>query len=292
MVMIRSFCRKLFYLLGVISMGTLTLHAQYQSYQARGEVGISVGTAHYFGDLNPEGRLSPVHYSAGVYYQRYLNNYIGARININYVHLAADDQDNTNPAYKQRQLNFTNNLLELSISGSFNFFNYAPGNEGHNFTPYVAVGIGGIYSAPYTFDDEGKKVKLREVGTEGQYSSTPHDGQKYSNFTMVFPLSVGIKQALSEKLSLFAELGYRFTRSDYLDDVSSTYAGVDAFAPGNYKGSASQAAAALSLQDRHKGGSPRERGWQRGNSLAKDSYLLMQVGLSYNFGKCNCPLVF
>lgn len=288
----RSFPGKSFLLLVWTLLGAFSLKAQYQSYQARGELGLSGGTSHYFGDLNPEGKLTPLHYSAGAYYQRYFSNYIGARVNFNYIHLAADDKDNKNKAYQTRNLNFTNNLLELTLSGSFNFFNYAPGNAGHNFTPYVALGVGAVYSDPFTTDDQGKKVKLRPLGTEGQHSTTAHDGKKYGAFALVVPLSVGVKQALSEKLNLFAEVGYRFTRSDYLDDVSTTYAGPDAFSGGNYKGTAAEAAQAAALQDRGLGGTPAAAGWQRGNSQAKDGYMLIQVGISYNFGNCNCPLVF
>lgn len=287
-----SFFRKLFLLFGLTLSAFFTVKAQYQSYQAHGELGLSGGTAHYFGDLNPTGSLSPVQYSAGAYYQRYFNNYIGARVNVNYVHLHADDQNNSNKAYQSRNLNFTNNLLELSLSGSFNFFNYAPGNAGHNFTPYVALGAGAVYTDPFTLDNQGKKVKLRPLGTEGQNSDLPHDGEKYGRFAMVFPLSVGVKQALSEKLNLFAEIGYRFTRSDYLDDVSTTYAGADAFTDGHYKGSATEALQAAALQDRGSNPAAARKGWQRGNGMAKDSYMLIQVGLSYNFGKCNCPMVF
>lgn len=266
--------------------------AQYANYQPQAEVGFGLGTSHYFGDLNPEGSLNPMNYSAGLFYQRYLGNYIGVRLSANYIHLAASDADNKAPAYHNRGLDFTNKVLELTLTGSFNFFRYAPGTRGHSFTPYVGLGIGGIYTDPYTKTDQGEKVSLRKLGTEGQYSSMPHDGRKYGSFAMIFPLSVGVRQALSTKLNIFAEATYRFTRTDYLDDVSSTYAGPEAFDPGNYKGNAAQAAKALALQDRNLEGVTRGRGWQRGNSLASDRYLTLQIGLSFNFGSCNCPMVY
>lgn len=274
--------------------GGVGLHAQSASYQyqPQAEVGIGLGTAHYFGDLNPEGGLSPVHYSAGLFYQRYMGNYIAMRLSVNYIHLAASDKDNQSDAYHGRGLDFTNNVMELTLTGSFNFFRYAPGVAGHSFTPYVGLGIGGIYTDPYTKTDQGEKVKLRKLGTEGQNSTTPHDGKKYGPLAMVFPLSVGVRQALSPKLNIFAEATYRFTKTDYLDDVSTTYAGKEAFDPANYKSSPGQAAEALELQDRNLDGKPRMQGWQRGNSLASDRYLTLQIGLSFNFGSCNCPMVY
>lgn len=278
-------------LLSCMVIGLCAQSSSYQ-YQPQAEVGIGLGTAHYFGDLNPEGSLSPLHYSAGLFYQRYMGNYIGVRLSANYIHLAASDKDNKSAAYHNRGLDFTNNVMELTLTGSFNFFRYAPGVAGHSFTPYVGLGIGGIYTDPYTKTDQGEKVKLRKLGTEGQNSTTPHDGKKYGPLAMVFPLSVGVRQAISAKLNIFAEATYRFTKTDYLDDVSTTYAGSEAFDPTNYKGSSSQAAKALLLQDRNLDGKPRIQGWQRGNSLASDRYLTLQIGLSFNFGSCNCPMVY
>lgn len=283
--------KKIFlFFVGTILIINLS-QAQYQSYQAISEVGIGIGTSTYYGDLNPSAKFTPVHYSAGAFYQKYFNNYIGIKLAANYIHLQAGDADNKNSAYKTRNLNFSNNLIELSLAGSFNFFNYAPGYAGHNFTPYVSIGAGAVYTNPYTTLN-GKKIFLRKLGTEGQYSTTPHDGKKYGPFAFVFPLSVGVRQAVSPKINLFAEAGYRFTTTDYLDDVSSTYAGKDAFAPSNYKGSATQASLAAQLQDRSQNQSLGTKGMQRGNSLVKDSYMLIQVGISYNFSNCNCPGVF
>jgi len=284
--------KKIYFLFTAIFAFSSLVRAQYQSYQAGGELGIGVGASMYFGDLNPSDNLKPQGYTAGMYYQKYFDNYIGIRVAANYVRLHASDANNSNSVYKARNLNFTNNMAELSLAANFNFFNYAPGFPGHNFTPYVSLGVGGIYTNPFTLDSSGKKVYLRSLGTEGQNSSTPHDGKKYGPFAIVFPLSVGVRQALSQKISLFAEVGYRFTTTDYLDDVSTTYAGAAAFNPANYKGSAAQAQLAQQLQDRSANQNMGVQGWQRGNSAVKDSYLLIQIGVSYNFNKCNCPGVY
>jgi hypothetical protein len=40
-----------------------------------------------------------------------------------------------------------------------------------------------------------------------------------------------LKEAFNENMNVFAEIGYRFTNTDYLDDVSTTYAGPEAFPP-------------------------------------------------------------
>ncbi|HEY0298636.1 MAG TPA: DUF6089 family protein, partial [Arachidicoccus sp.] len=128
----------LFFFTGIFAFINL-LQAQYQSYQAKGELGIGLGSSTYYGDLNPSAKFTPMSYSAGAFYEKYFSNYIGVKLSGNYLRLHADDADTKNPAYKNRNLNFTNDVLEVALSGSFNFFNYAPGFSGHNFTPYVSI---------------------------------------------------------------------------------------------------------------------------------------------------------
>ncbi len=262
--------------------------AQIETYVSKGEWGIGTGAAAYQGDLNPYAKFNYLSPAVNVFFQKYFNNYISLKGALSYAHLRYDDQQASNITYKTRNLNFNNHTAELSVSGVFHFFRYAPGYEGSNFTPYISLGAGVLYSSPYTMLD-GKKHQLRPLGTEGQHSTTPHDGKKYLPVTATFPLSVGIKKAISERLALFGEAGYRFTTTDYLDDVSSTYAGRAAFLPENYKGA--DAAIALQLQDRsinHTG----KQGLQRGNSLAKDGFFTAQIGISYNLSTCNCPKVY
>jgi hypothetical protein len=87
-------------------------------------------------------------------------------------------------------------------------------------------------------------------------------------------------------MNIYGEAVYHFTRTDYLDDVSTTYA-PDAF-PALPDGSPSTA---FLLQDRsyETGSSIGIKGRQRGNSLQKDAYLTLQVGLSFNLQSYRCP---
>ena len=62
----------------------------------------------------------------------------------------------------------------------------------------------------------------------------------------VFPLELGIKYSLNERINIGFEILHRFTTTDYLDDVSKTYVDPAAFPP-NPDGSPSNA---LLLSDR------------------------------------------
>lgn len=271
---------------------------QYESFEHKGEVGIGIGGAQYFGDLNPYNKINQVGLSGTLFYLHNFNNYFGAKLTFGAGHLGYDDLKNKrNYAYYKRNLSFNDNVYEFTLSGSFNFFNFIPGIKGHRFTPYMTLGIGVINYNPYTYldvNDQLQKVYLRPLGTEGQKSdNVVVDGKSYKSLAAVFPLTFGFKYAVTEHLNVFTEFGYRFTTTDYLDDVSTTYAGLNAFTPQNYKGSATNAWYARALQDRSSaigaGNAIGTAGQQRGKSAAKDSYLFGQIGISININGYKCP---
>jgi hypothetical protein len=70
--------------------------------------------------------------------------------------------------------------------------------------------------------------------------------------------------------------------TDYLDDVSGTYAGVAAFKLGS---------AAAILQDRsfETGTNIGAAGNQRGFKKQKDQYVMAMIGITFNFSSYKCP---
>ena len=103
------------------------------------------------------------------------------------------------------------------------------------------------------------------------------------------PLGVGFKYNLTEKLNFTFEVSHRFTNTDYLDDVSTTYIGAGNF-PVLPNGQPSKAAL---LQDRSNEIDPTKiiglEGRQRGWSKQKDQYIIAEIGLSMNIGVNRCP---
>jgi len=126
------------------------------------------------------------------------------------------------------------------------------------------------------------------LGTEGQGSAVYPNLKPYSSTALCFPLTIGIKKALNERMNIFAEVSYRFTNTDYLDDVSGLFA-PDAFSPVDANGNPSTW---YLLQDRSYETTSTPigvKGRQRGTSLQKDSYASFQVGISFNLQSYRCP---
>ncbi|RYZ40707.1 MAG: gliding motility-associated C-terminal domain-containing protein, partial [Sphingobacteriales bacterium] len=96
----------------------------------------------------------------------------------------------------------------------------------------VALGVGLFSYDPYAFitvNGQNEKVFLRPLGTEGQGHPNYPDRKPYSSMGICIPLTVGFKYNLSPSMNFFAEAGYRYTNTDYIDDVSTTYVGGNNF---------------------------------------------------------------
>jgi hypothetical protein len=275
-------------LLAVGAAGAASAQGYTDSYQQQGEIGIGLGAAHYFGDLNTNASLKRPKFSGGLFFRKALSNYIGIKVAFNYAKLGYSDRLSDNEAQRIRNLSFNTDIYEGTISGEFNFFRFYPGLPGSNFTPYVSLGAGIFNYNPYAYLNN-QKYSLRELGTEGQGSNVPgYENRKpYGSIAMCIPLAFGFKYAISENWNVFTEVGYRFTTTDYIDDVSTTYA-PDAF-PALPTGEQS---VAFQLQDRSGAVTATPigiKGRQRGNSTQKDAYVIWHVGLSFNLSSYRCP---
>lgn len=253
-------------------------NAQYETVQ-EGEYGITAGAAHYFGDLNNRGAINRPKIALGGYYRKQFGNYTALRLSAHFAQLGYSDKYSQNAYQRRRNLSFNTNIFELAVRGDFNFFKFIPSDPNHSFTPYATIGIGVFSYDPYAYLN-GQKYYLRPLHTEGQ---TVIPGKKeYGTMALCIPIGFGVKYALTEKINLSFEISQRFTTTDYIDDVSTTYIGADKFPPGS--------AAAL-LQDRsYATGTPiGVAGRQRGFSKQNDQYGIAEFGVSFNITSYRCP---
>jgi hypothetical protein len=267
---------------------TIAFHANSQSqhneYVQKGEFGITLGVAHYFGDINTRAAINRPKPAVGAFFRKQFGNYVGLRLSAHYAQLGYSDTYSKNEYQKIRNLSFNTNIWEIALQGDFNFFKFIPNDPDYAFTPYITLGVGVFTYDPYAYTN-GQKEFLRPLGTEGQLIG--YNGRKpYSTMAVCIPLGVGIKYNLSEKINFSFEIAHRFTTTDYLDDVSTTYVGANKFTP--------LSTAAL-LQDRSVEIDPINplgvEGRQRGWSKQKDQYIIAEVGLTYNLSSYRCPAV-
>jgi len=259
-------------------------------YEQLGEFGITGGVAHYFGDLNTRSKINRPKPTVGIFFKKQFNNYLGIRASAHYAQLGYSDVYSSNDFEKRRNLSFNTEIVEVAVQGDFNFFKFVPGDPNYSFTPFVALGIGAFSFNPYAFN-EGKKLYLRPLGTEGQNIGyiNPNDGKArktYGSMAMCIPITAGIKYNLSHNLNLTFQITHRLTSTDYMDDVSTTFVGIDKFPPLN-----GQPSTAGIMQDRSfETGAPiGTEGRQRGLSNQKDQFITAEVGISFSINSYRCP---
>ena len=255
----------------------------------QGEFGITAGAAHYFGDLNTRVSLNRPKPALGLFYRKQFNNYLALRISAHYAQLGYSDIYSKNSYQNSRNLSFNTDIIEFAVHGDFNFFKFVPGDPEFSFTPYATIGVGVFSYNPYAYLD-GKKVYLRPLGTEGQnigYKGADGKVRKpYGSTAICVPIGLGVKYSLNNDLNLSFQIADRLTTTDYIDDVSTTYVGIDKFPPLN-----GQPSIAGILQDRsnEKGTPIGVEGRQRGWSKQKDQYVIAEIGLSFNISSYKCP---
>ena len=203
------------------------------SAQKHHEMGIFGGTSSYYGDLQ-ERWFPKEGYRAcgGLMYKYYVHPMVGFRFGANYASLYGADSLSESPSVKRRNLNFQTNLFEAHAALELNFI--PVDFDEFKFSPFLFAGIAAFYYNPYTQGINDEKIYLRPLSTEGQGLRAYTDRKVYSLVNVGIPLGGGFKVFIGKTVMLSGEIGFRYTATDYLDDVSKTYVNLDTLQ--RYKG--------------------------------------------------------
>jgi hypothetical protein len=172
-----------------------------------------VGSSHYKGDLQDPKSLSMTRFNLLAGAEYFFKPRLSARTELTYIRLAGDDAVSKDPERRDRNLSFFSNNLELSATGTINLLPMPPRfYQRPTFNIYGFGGVGLLYTNPKTIRDNGEKIALQPVQTEGTH---------YSRFQPVILGGAGIKYAYNPFINLIVELGYRLSFTDHLDDVGT-----------------------------------------------------------------------
>ncbi|MEY3050949.1 MAG: hypothetical protein RLY31_734 [Bacteroidota bacterium] len=268
---------RTFLLLAILLLGG-RLPAQYL------EMGAMLGTANYLGDLsNNSGALylresKP---AVGALVRFNIGNHISLRSGLTSAWISGRDANVRNDDFiRRRNLSFRTNILELSLVGEVNIPGYQPYGLLRAFSPYLYGGVAVFRFNPKT-RYQGEWVALQPLGTEGQgIDQLPDRAEPYILSGFAIPFGIGVKYALTDRVNLGLDLGARFAYTDYLDDVSTTYASYPELLAGN----GPLAAALGNRTGELDGGDPVavETGTRRGDLRPNDWYFLLGATISYN----------
>lgn len=271
-----------------------------------GEVGIGIGTSNFLGDLGKKSPKMKNYFgdidgslfrpAAQVYYRHTINPRFAFKFALAYGQIAGDDRLSNTQQHRDdgwyrsyRNLHFRSMLIEASVVTEFHILKFIPGSiDKHRWTPYVFGGVA-VFGFNPKANYNGEWVALQPLGTEGQGLEQFPDRKKYSLIQPSIPLGFGVKFNVNRAWTITFEAGHRLTLTDYMDDVSTTYAGEDAFYNA-YDPSKAKMVYELSRRSPEKdpegayAGITGEGQW-RGNPEGNDAYLFTMVTVSYNFSK-------
>jgi hypothetical protein len=248
--------------------------------QKHHEIGIFGGTSSYKGDLQnkwfPDNGYKPC---GGLMYKHFIHPNIGFRFGVTYATLYGADSTSTIATIKSRNLNFQTNLFEFHGGVEINLL--PVDIDDYKVSPYLFAGISVFHFNPYTTGPSQEKIYLRPLSTEGQGLKQYTDRKVYSLNNVGIPLGLGFKVFCGKRVMLSTEIGFRYTATDYLDDVSKTYVNMDTL----FANKGKQSVDYSYRTDELKGWDnnfPNDK-FKRGDDNAKDWYWFAGIGVNIYF---------
>jgi Domain of unknown function (DUF6089) len=271
-------------------------------------VGVSVNALNYYGDIAPMPKklstdISFTRPAIGLSFSHRFGPRYTLQAQFMYGTLTGSDkkasEDGDNYFRHLRNLSFRNRIKELSVVAYFDLFeNQSTYISRVAWTPYVYIGAAAFLNNPQAqapatdlqgnpLAQAGQWVNLRPLKTEGK---------SYGMVQPAIPFGIGARFRLTEVLDLWADIGFRYTFTDYIDDVSGKYVDPSKLSP---------LAAAMAYRANELGAPPHPipahdaagnplgysvqagyglAGDQRGTSGNKDIYMVTSVRLTYILG--------
>lgn len=251
---------------------SLFTHAQHV------RIDLHAGLSGYQGDLQQSrfnlGNINPA-ISLGA--TKFIRPQIGVRGLITLTKVEGSDRTADGEVKNERNLSFESKILEIQVAGQYQFLKM----EEKNWTPYVFAGFAYFQYDPYAYSLSGEKIMLRNLGTEGQFIPG-NKNQPYNRKQLAIPFGFGAMVNVSDRFQIGLEFSMRKLFTDYLDDVSGTYADETALIA---------ASGPLAAQMAYRGwellNAPPypAAGAQRGNPSNKDWYYTTSLRVSYSLKK-------
>lgn len=209
------------------------------AFPQRWEVGAGAGFTNYKGDLAPEVKLANTAVGANLNVRYNASFPLSFRGNIALLTMRADDANSTDVFLQNRGYEFQSTNIELSGLLEYNFFDFGRDKKVMRYTPFLFAGLGGT---------------LMNITTGG--NAPENDG---TVILPSLPFGIGIKQLITDRISLVWEFKTVKTFSDRVDGVLDADMGPKL---------------------------------QRVSRLDFDTYYFLGATLTFRFLELNCPPYF
>ncbi len=265
----------LFYLLFPLFLCLIFIEGNAQNYFKNQykdryySVSLGTGQNGYFGELNENNNIRRGLRNLTASLEARLLDKISARAEFSYFTIGDSDSNAPDSTFeRQRNLSFESRNFEANLQVLFYLHNYSKSfGRRKTWEPYLTLGIGVTRFNPTAILND-EKISLRDIQTENV---------SYGNFALVVPAGIGVKARLTKYLNVIFEAGYRYTFTDYLDDVSTVF---PQFQDNTIQQMLSNRKGEIGVVNR-EAFDQLIPGGNRGNPDTNDSYLLINLKLEF-----------
>lgn len=233
--------------------GAISATAQLYPYNWR--IGVSAGYSTYFGDLSPfqvnglgeADKLFRLYDFNSNYIpqpsfqlsiEARLSNTVGFALKGGRYSFAMADRFvnrkgelRTDTPNFIRSLNFKTDVTDIGVSFLFSADNGKILNKKAFIAPYLGIGAGVLWYDVFAdlYDSNGMPYDYSDLNVDydGDYETELRplrtEGVGYANHAFYGELSLGLRFRLAHRWELFIQSDFRYTTTDYLDDVSGQY---------------------------------------------------------------------
>ena len=256
--------------------------------QYRWDYGVQAGVSNYLGDIGGKSqtrrdfvadmKLGETRWDPAVFVRYKFSPKLSLRGQFAYLRIQGADSLSTNPARRARNLNFRNDIFELSATPQLTIYENQDLGSSYRFKMafnfYIFGGVGIMHHNPKA-DLDGEWIALQPLKTEGV---------SYSLWQFVVPVGTGFYFTIKKKHRIGFEYNWRICFTDYLDDVSKNYVNQSA---GSLAATLANRTNELTVADKKAIGEP--NGWynnfapgdKRGDSKHNDTYMTATLNYSY-----------
>lgn len=185
------------------------------------EIGVKTGAANYLGDIGGgiseskpwilDMKLQSTRYSGGFFLRKQASKEVSFEVAFNMARLTAADSLTLNPVRFSRNQSFRNDIYEANFKLIYSPIKISINQEkGSSIAVEGYFGAGIFYNNPKTLYED-TWYALQPLMTEGV---------TYSKWQPCFPIGTIVNYQLSAKHKIGLDIGWRFTLTDYIDDIS------------------------------------------------------------------------
>ncbi len=215
------------------------------------DYGFAIGTANYLGDIGGDDltrrdfsadlHLGQTKLSSHVFVRYRLNSVLAVRGQVGTVYLEDYDNLSSNPARATRNAHFRNFVNELSVRAEVSFFSNPmitryTSKLRMGMNAYATLGVTGFSHNPqaqlnrdaaeYHFAQGNIATNPTQLNYDEWYDlrDAGTETLTYGQLSMGMPLGLGVSFEVNHQIRVGMEFVWNLTFTDYLDDVSFTWA--------------------------------------------------------------------